>query len=235
MAETFDFDPSDIDFNAFYQRRSPAPGLPALGTVPWDIGEAQPFVIELEREGRFAGKVLDIGCGLGDNAIFLAGKGYQVTGVDVAPTAVEEARRRARARDAAVDFAVGDALDLRDYQDATFDTVLDSGLYHCLAKAQRLTYLRTLHRVTGAQARLNLMCFDTDLPPHIPAAMGVSEAQLRATFGAANWSISELRTRTAVGARYGDDEEGAFARRMLSFGENGQLRFSAWVVLASHT
>ncbi len=95
--------------------------------------------MELEALGGFSGEVLDIGCGLGDNAIYLASRGHSVTGLDGSPAAIEEARRRAAdagvlnptAGSAGVTFDVADATDLSGYE-GRFDTVVDSALYHCL-------------------------------------------------------------------------------------------------------
>ena len=70
-------------------------GAPNPTAVPWDIRQAQPRLMELEALGGIIGEVLDIGCGLGDNAIYLASRGHSVTGLDGSPTAIEEARRRA--------------------------------------------------------------------------------------------------------------------------------------------
>src|SRR5436190_797462 len=60
-----DFDPHDVDFDALYQGGQLVEGVD-LPSVPWDIGAAQPVVIEAERAGRFHGAVLDLGCGLAD-------------------------------------------------------------------------------------------------------------------------------------------------------------------------
>ena len=45
--------------------------LSGLGDSPWEIGRAQPVIIKLVEQGAFHGKVLDIGCGIGDNAIYI--------------------------------------------------------------------------------------------------------------------------------------------------------------------
>ena len=87
--------------------------------------------MELEALGGFSGEVLDIGCGLGDNAIYLASRGHSVTGLDGSPAAIEEARRRAAAAGVTVNFDVADATALSGYE-GRFDTVVDSALYHCL-------------------------------------------------------------------------------------------------------
>ena len=104
-----DFDLHDVDFNALYQGGQMIEGID-LPSIPWDIGAAQPVVIEAERAGRFYGAVLDVGCGLGENAIPLASQGHQVTGVDAAPAAIEQARQRAGQRGTDVEFAVADAI-----------------------------------------------------------------------------------------------------------------------------
>ena len=82
-----------VDFEGFYRGGSLVEGVPHSG-VPWDIGGPQPVVVAWEAAGRFRGHVLDAGCGTGDNAIFLARRGYRVTGLDIAPTAIDIARAR---------------------------------------------------------------------------------------------------------------------------------------------
>ncbi|RIR86329.1 class I SAM-dependent methyltransferase [Mycobacteroides abscessus] len=64
--------------------------------VPWDSKDAKPRIKELALLGAIRGDVLDIGCGLGDNAIYLAQQGFNVTGLDFAPSAIEQAKVRAR-------------------------------------------------------------------------------------------------------------------------------------------
>lgn len=64
-------------------------------TAPWVIGEPQPAIVGLERAGLVRGKVLDAGCGTGEHTILLTRLGYDVLGVDSAPTAIEQARANA--------------------------------------------------------------------------------------------------------------------------------------------
>ncbi|PRC52930.1 SAM-dependent methyltransferase, partial [Mycobacterium sp. ITM-2017-0098] len=65
---------------------------------PWSIGEPQPELAALWREGRFRSEVLDAGCGHAELSLALAADGYTVTGVDISPTAVAEATEAAAAR-----------------------------------------------------------------------------------------------------------------------------------------
>jgi SAM-dependent methyltransferase len=71
------------------------------------------------------GDVLDIGCGFGDNAVYLAKNGHTVTGLDISPTALKTAERRAKDAGVHVMFAVADSTKLDGYTDA-FDAVIDS-------------------------------------------------------------------------------------------------------------
>ena len=67
----------------------------AYHTTPaWDIGRAQREFIRLEESGKISCDVLDVGCGTGENALFLAGCGHEVWGVDSAPRAIGIARRK---------------------------------------------------------------------------------------------------------------------------------------------
>ena len=52
------------------------------GTPNWDIGRAQPVFVSLDEAGEISGDVLDVGCGTGENALFLAEHGHEVWGVD---------------------------------------------------------------------------------------------------------------------------------------------------------
>jgi 2-polyprenyl-3-methyl-5-hydroxy-6-metoxy-1,4-benzoquinol methylase len=66
------------------------------GPAPWDIGRPQPAIVRFASEGRFAGAVLDAGCGTGENALHVASLGLPVLGIDVAGTALAIRPREGR-------------------------------------------------------------------------------------------------------------------------------------------
>src|SRR6202521_1766810 len=96
------------------------------GRPPWDIGQPQPAFVALAGAGRITGKVLDVGCGTGENALFLCQRGLEVGGLDLSSVAIAEARTKAQARGVVARFVVGSALDVLSLEE-TFDTVIDSG------------------------------------------------------------------------------------------------------------
>ncbi|MCG8478473.1 MAG: class I SAM-dependent methyltransferase [Spirochaetales bacterium] len=78
------------------------------GTVSWDPGEYDRHLPGVVQElGIVSGRALDIGCGTGKSALWLAERGFDVTGIDVSPAAIQQARRAARGRDVEVRFITG--------------------------------------------------------------------------------------------------------------------------------
>ena len=185
-----DIDLHNVDFESLYEGGPMLEGVDPAA-VPWDIGGAQPVVIEAERAGRLRGAVLDVGCGLGDNAIYLARHGHQVTGIDNASAAIEQAQQRARQHGVDVTFAVADATSLAGL-DGQFDSVLDGACYHTLDEDARDDYAAAVHRATRPDALLTLFCFPPGGRGPV-AAMGVPEENLRATWSKAGWEITDLQ------------------------------------------
>src|SRR2546423_11765220 len=99
------------------------------GTPPWDIGRPQPAFAHLAETGQVTGSVLDVGCGTGEHALMAARLGLAATGVDISPSALAIARRKAAERNLAARFLVHDVLDLANL-DERFDVALDCGLFH---------------------------------------------------------------------------------------------------------
>ena len=130
---------------------------------PWEIDRPQPAVERLLDEGAFHGDVLDVGCGTGENTMLLASRGLHVLGVDWAAAAVEMARAKAAERSLEVEFEVGDALGL-DALGRSFDTILDSALFHTFSDEARTEYVPSLGSVTRPGSMLFLLCF-SDLEP----------------------------------------------------------------------
>ncbi|AGB23939.1 methyltransferase family protein [Mycobacterium sp. JS623] len=189
-----------IDFDALYRGVSPGGGMAPMTTAPWDTKEPNTNVVAWQTDGWVHGDVLDIGCGLGDNAIYLAKNGYTVTGLDISPTALVTAEQRAKDAGVDVTFAVADSTRLDGYTDA-FDTVIDSGLFHSLDGDGRRSYAAAVHRATRPGATLLLSCFsDANLVGQQWPRPAVSEQTLRDVLGSAGWDIVYLEAATVRGA-----------------------------------
>jgi cyclopropane fatty-acyl-phospholipid synthase-like methyltransferase len=157
------------------------------GQAPWDIGKPQkPF---MDVADRITGTVLDAGCGTGDTALFLAGRGCKVTGIDFLDVPIQRTKRKAAERGVQATFLVKDALKLKDWTER-FDNVIDSGLFHVFSDEDRPRYVEGLATVLRPGGRLFLMCF-SDEEPGTQGPRRVSKKELHAAF-AEGWGIESI-------------------------------------------
>jgi len=158
------------------------------GKAPWDIGKPQPAFVEVA--DRLTGTVLDAGCGTGENALFFAGQGHRVLGIDFLEGPIQEARRKAAERGLDAEFLTRDALTLKTLG-RQFDCVIDCGLFHVFSDEDRVRYVAGLSSVTKPGGRLFLLCF-SELEPGSQGPRRVSERELREAF-ADGWVVEEVR------------------------------------------
>lgn len=115
--------------------------------APWDTGAREELVSLVESGQIKPGRAIDLGCGTGTNAIYLAQHGFDVTGVDYAKAAIEKAQ--AHARDAGVQVAfIEDDLTNLQHVSGTFDFLIDYGVLDDLRLHQREPYLRSMLPLT---------------------------------------------------------------------------------------
>lgn len=160
------------------------------GAPAWEVGRPQPDVVRLAEEGLFAGRILDCGCGTGENALFLAGRGLQVRAFDSVPRAIDLAKKKAAERGLRnVTFEVRDALTLGQMGE-TFDTLLDSGLFHIFSDDDRARYVAGLTAAAKPGGRLILNCF-SDAETSEVGPRRVKKEELEAAF-AKGWEVEQL-------------------------------------------
>lgn len=161
------------------------------GTPPWEIGRPQNEFVQLEDQGEIRGRVLDVGCGTGENALFYAARGHDTWGVDFAPIAIRRAREKAEDRQARVHFEVASALELSGVSE-TFDTVTDCGMFHTFLDPDRPVYAASVASVLRPGGRFFVLCFSEREPTDWGGPRRVTEAELRATF-VKGWKVRWVR------------------------------------------
>jgi ubiquinone/menaquinone biosynthesis C-methylase UbiE len=154
------------------------------GTPPWDISYPQPAFQALMQSGEIKpGRVLDIGCGRGENAILLAMNGCEVTGIDLAKEAISDAKAKAKERRVKVNFTVGNVLQMdRLFKESEFDIVIDSGLFHVMADEERLLFVQQLYRVLKEGGKYFMLCFSDKEPGEYEFPRRLSKAEIKNTF-----------------------------------------------------
>lgn len=170
-----------------------------FGKLRWVTSEPRP---ELEGllQGRRPGRALDLGCGAGTDAIYLAKQGWEVTGVDFVPEAIATARSRARAAGSTACFVAGDATRLRQAGvSGPFDLMLDIGCYHAIPASLRDAYAAEAAAVARPGADFYLAGIAN--PPatwRLLGAQGISGGELRNRFGA-DFHLVDERTAGPAG------------------------------------
>jgi SAM-dependent methyltransferase len=126
-------------------------------------------------------RALDLGCGTGAQAVYLAAEGWDVVAVDAVPRALSAARRRASAAGVTVDFRRGDVAELEALGIGDVGLAFDRGCFHGLPDAARDGYARGVTAVTRPGALLLLMAFRGPTGPGLPR--GASPEEVRGRFG----------------------------------------------------
>jgi len=187
---------------------------------PFFVDAPDENLVEWLDEGLIpTGHALELGCGNGRNATFLAGKGFSVDAIDFSTEAIAWAVERAeKAAGSRISFQCCSVFDAALTGDS-YDLVYDSGLFHHLPPHRRKTYQELIGRVLKPGGRYGLVCFRpeggsglTDQQVYeersLRGGLGYTEDRLRALWDEGSFSVRTLRrmTKTESGApAFGED------------------------------
>lgn len=149
------------------------------GNTGWDLGgPAPPFGDLLAGpDAPPPGRLVALGAGRGHDAILFAQAGFDVLGIDFAPTAVSEARERAAQAGVAARFEQRDLFDLPAAWDGTFDYVLEHTCVSALPPARLPAYVEVVHRLLAPTGRYLALFFTHGRPGGPPFSITPEEIQ----------------------------------------------------------
>lgn len=184
-AASFDRElPEVVEWESFYAEGKRTP--PFLRNVP-----DENLVRFVERGRLESGSAIDLGCGIGRNAIYLAKAGFRVDAIDLSRTAITRGRQSAEEGRVRVKFIVGSVFDV-PLRENRYDVAYDSGLFHHLPPHLRPHYLDLVRRALKPDGLFGMTCFDTTGGQPVedreiyergkmPPGIGYSEDRLRGT------------------------------------------------------
>jgi SAM-dependent methyltransferase len=176
-----------------------------LEKIPWNIETSPNALVELVESGKVKpSKTIDLGCGAGNYAIYFTSMGFDVTGVDISPTAIKIAKENAKKKGVKCNFLVADVLGDLDGVKETFDFAYDWELLHHIFPENRRKYCKNVHGILNPGGKYLSVCF-SEKDPHFGGVgkyretrLGTilyfsSEEELRDLFDP-YFNIEELRT-----------------------------------------
>ena len=216
-----------MDWDDAYQEKGAFGGPP-----PWNIGEPQPELAALHRDGKFRSDVLDAGCGYAELSLALAADGYTVVGIDLTPTAIAAATKAAQERGLTnATFVQADITSFTGYDDR-FNTVVDSTLFHSLPVEGRDGYLRSVHRAAAPGASYFILVFAKGaFPAELETKPNeVDEGELRDAVSK-YWDIDEIRP-AFIHANAIEIPDAPFEMPPFESDEKGRMKMPAYLLSA---
>lgn len=132
----------------------------SLDDIPWNLETPPELLVELLDTGIVRpSRAIDLGCGAGNYAVYLASRGFNVTGVDFSPTAIKIAKENAKAKGVKCNFLVADVLQDLDKVNQTWDFAYGWGLMHHILPDQRRHYVENVHRILNPKGKYLSLCF----------------------------------------------------------------------------
>ncbi|TVS09585.1 MAG: class I SAM-dependent methyltransferase [Planctomycetaceae bacterium] len=146
----------------------------------WDIGRPASQLVEAVESGALRpGRIIELGCGLGSDAIYLAQQGFDVTAIDIAATALARAREKAEAAGLRIRWVLADVV--RPPNLPPFDYVYDRGCYHGLRRQHAAGYVEVLARLSQPGTRI-LILAGSDKDQREGGPPQVKEEEIRGDF-----------------------------------------------------
>jgi cyclopropane fatty-acyl-phospholipid synthase-like methyltransferase len=188
-----------------YQKVSPS-------EIPWNMEDPPEALVDLVEKGRIKPCMcIDLGCGTGNYSIYLARNGFDVTGIDISPSAIGIAKENAREKGIRCQFIVSDVLYAGEQIQSTFDFAFDWEVLHHVFPQKRKRYVENVFRLLNPEGTYLSVCFsDKDHQfggkgkyRHTPLGTYLyfsSENEMRRLFRKF-FRIAELRTIEITGKR----------------------------------
>jgi SAM-dependent methyltransferase len=157
----------------------------------WDTGRPASDLVKAVESGLVKPcRTVELGCGTGTNAVYLAGKGFEVTGIDLAPTALVIAQKKAQEAGVEVRWLLADVLAPPRLE--PFELVFDRGCYHGVRRQNAAGYVAAVRRLSKPDARILILAGSAKEPPPHSGPPRVKEEEIRADF-AKDFQLEDLR------------------------------------------
>jgi SAM-dependent methyltransferase len=131
-----------------------------LNGVPWNIETPPDMLAQLVESGKVKPcKTIDLGCGTGNYSIYLASVGFDVTGIDISPTAIKIAQENAKKKRVKCNFFVANVLGNLSELTERFDFAYDWELLHHIFPDKRRIYIKNVHRILNPEGKYLSVCF----------------------------------------------------------------------------